>query len=362
MARKLLFVFATVALVAMLLEGLARVGMQSVEHSADDASWRRVWVREHSDTREIYYEFDVYDALLGWRARPNLRDRKVFGNKILNTNSLGLRGAGEYVIDESSDGDKGDGSNERLRVLVLGDSFTFGDEVSDDETFCHYLGRRLPEAEIMNFGMHGYGHDQMLLLYRELARQYRPDVVVVAFVYADIYRNLLRFRDYAKPRFVLDDGSLRLEGSPVPSPEEMLAREPLRSKLLDAIGLARNVFLTRTGRLESRARELSLAILDELIDEVRADGGLPLLFYLPAGPEVLDQADDLSEGEAFMLAYCEQRDVACGSARPEFAAAVARGKRFATDRHWGPAGHRASARALAALLQDAGVTSPSQHP
>jgi hypothetical protein len=361
-ARKLLFVFATVALVAMLLEGLARVGMQSVEHSADDASWRRVWVREHSNTREIYYEFDVYDPLLGWRARPNLRNRRVFGDEILNTNSLGLRGATEYAIGDPGGRNESGEPNERLRVLVLGDSFTFGDEVSDDETFCHYLSRLLPEVEIMNFGMHGYGHDQMLLLYRELARQYRPDVVVVAFVYADIYRNLLSFRDYAKPRFVLDSGSLRLEGSPVPSPEETLAREPLRSKLLDAIDLAHNVFVTRTGRLESRARELSLAILDNLIDEVQADGGLPLLFYLPAGPEILRQAEDPSDGETFMLAYCEQRGVVCGSARPEFGAAVARGKRFATDRHWGPAGHRAAARAQAALLRAAGVTSASQHP
>lgn len=333
MARKLLFTFATVALMAMVLEGLARLGMQFIEHPADDASWRRVWVKKHSDTREIYYEFNIYDPLLGWRARPKLRNHKVFGDKILNTNSLKLRGAKKYMIDESVGRDRNDEARERLRVLVLGDSFTFNNEVSDDETFCHYLGRRLPDAEIMNFGMHNYGHDQMLLLYRELARQYRPDVVVIAFVYADIYRNLLGFRDYAKPRFVLKNGSLRLESSPVPSPEETLSSEPLRLKLLDAIGLAHNVFLTRSGRLESRARELSLAILDNLIDKIQKDGGLPVLFYLPAEPEVLNTTDDPSEEETFMLAYCEQHNVVCGSARTKFGAAVTRGKRFATDRH-----------------------------
>jgi hypothetical protein len=351
--RKLLFALATLGLVAMVLEGLARLVMPLVEHAADDASWRRVWLAEHSDAREIYYEFDVYDPLLGWRAKPNLRNRTVFGDKTLNTNSLGLRGAREYAFDRPA------GST---RILVLGDSFTFGDEVSDDETFCHYLGQQLPDAEIMNFGMHGYGHDQMLLLYRELAREYRPDVVVVAFVYPDIYRNLLRFRDYAKPRFVLEDGNLRLDNSPVPTPDQTLAREPLRSKWVDTIALVRSVIEARTGRLEAKARNLSLKILDELVDEIRADGGLPVFLYLPTGAEPLDQDEAVSEKEAFLLTHCEQRGVACASARAEFNAATARGANFAVDRHWGPAGHRAAAHALARLLNDADVASLQRRP
>ena len=356
MARTLLFALATLALVGMIVEGLARLSMPFIEHAADDGSWRRVWIAEHSDSREIYYEFDVYDPLLGWRAKPNLRNRRAFGDEILNTNSLGLRGEREYAVEKSPR------VNGATRILVLGDSFTFGDEVSDDETFCHYLGQLLPEAEVMNFGMHGYGHDQMLLLYREVARQYRPDVVIVAFVYLDMDRNLLRFRDYAKPRFVLEKGDLRLDNSPVPTPEQTLAREPWRSKFVDALALALRAIETRTGRREERARKLSLRILDELIDEVRADGGLPLFLYLPAGREVLNHDPAPTEEEAFLFAHCEQRGVACASARAEFIAASTRGVAFATDRHWGPPGHRAAARALAALLRESGVTSASPHP
>ena len=243
---------------------------------------------------------------------------------------------------------------------MLGDSFTFGDEVSDDETFCHYLGKLLPDAEVMNFGMHGYGHDQMLILYRELGRRYRPDVVVLAFVYSDVYRNLLHFRDYAKPRFVPHDEGLRLVNSPVPSPETTLAREPLRSKLADAVRLVRTLFEARMGRLEPRARELSLRILDALIDETRADGALPVFLYLPTGPEVLNHADAASEEESFLLDHCARREVACATARSEFSAAAERGANFATDRHWGPVGHRASARALAKLLRTAGLTKHSR--
>ncbi len=51
--------------------------------------------------------------------------------------------------------------------MVLADSFTFGDEVSDDETYSSYLQQALPGAENINLGVHGYGHDQMLILLME---------------------------------------------------------------------------------------------------------------------------------------------------------------------------------------------------
>ncbi len=375
MAKRFLFTLASLAMVAMICEGLARVALPFVEHGADDASHRRLWVAEHSDTREIYYEFDAFDPILGWRSKPKLRDRVVFGDKTLNTNSLGLRGRREYDILKQP------GST---RILVLGDSFTFGDEVSDNETFSHYLGELLPNAEVMNFGMHGYGHDQMLLLYREVGRQFRPDVVVLGFVYSDIYRNLLSFRDYSKPRFVADGKGLRLDNSPVPTPEETLAREPLRSKLWDALQLARTLVATRGGRLEGRARALSLRILDALLEETRADGAVPVFLYLPIGleveglevegleveareiealavePEALKRSERLREREAFLLDHCTVREVPCASARGEFSAAAARGVRFSTGLHWGPAGHRASAAALAKLLRSAGLAKPVQ--
>lgn len=365
MAKRFLFTLASLAMLAMIGEGLARVAMPFVEHGADDASHRRLWVAEHSDTREIYYEFDAFDPALGWRSKPKLRDRVVFGDKTLNTNSLGLRGRREYDILKQP------GST---RILVLGDSFTFGDEVSDNETFSHYLGELLPNAEVMNFGMHGYGHDQMLLLYREVGRQFRPDVVVLGFVYSDIYRNLLSFRDYSKPRFVADGKGLRLDNSPVPTPEETLAREPLRSKLWDALQLARTLVAARGERLEGRARALSLRILDALVEETRADGAVPVFLYLPTGlevaglevtglevePEMLKRSEQLREREAFLLDHCALREVPCASARGEFSAAAATGVRFSTGLHWGPAGHRASAAALAKLLRSAGLATPFQ--
>ena len=50
---------------------------------------------------------------------------------------------------------------------MLGDSFTFGEDVGDDETYSHHLEQLLPGTEVINLGVHGYGHDQMLIYLRE---------------------------------------------------------------------------------------------------------------------------------------------------------------------------------------------------
>ncbi len=79
----------------------------------------------------------------------------------------------------------------KIRIAVLGDSFTFGEEISDDETYSARLEQIIPNSEVLNFGNHGYGHDQMLIYFRSEVRRYRPDIVVLGFVPMDMQRNLL---------------------------------------------------------------------------------------------------------------------------------------------------------------------------
>lgn len=130
---------------------------------------------------EAYYAFDMYDASKGWIPKPNLRDVKTFDNKTLNTNSKGLRGKRDFPYTKNKN---------KVRILILGDSFTFGDEVSDDETYSAYLQAMLPDTEIINMGMHGYGHDQMLILLKEEGIKYQPDIVILGFLAClEIYSN-----------------------------------------------------------------------------------------------------------------------------------------------------------------------------
>jgi hypothetical protein len=67
-------------------------------------------------------------------------------------------------------------------------SFTFGQEVGDDETWSCFLQNLLPGSEVINFGVQAYGHDQMLLYLQEEGIKYHPDIVILGFVSMDMRR------------------------------------------------------------------------------------------------------------------------------------------------------------------------------
>ena len=198
----------------MAFEGASRLALSNEAFlrrvsANDDPSWRLRWIARHGASGRLQYEIDEWHPTRGWALKPNLRDVPVPGGKLLNSNSKGVRGRREHA------GEKAPGTT---RILVLGDSFTFGEDVGDDETYSHHLEQLLPGTEVINLGVHGYGHDQMLIYLREEGIRYRPDIVILGFLTGDMERNVLSFRDYAKPRFVLDGGKPALRHSPVPPP------------------------------------------------------------------------------------------------------------------------------------------------
>src|SRR5712672_804353 len=69
------------------------------------------------------------------------------------------------------------------RVAVIGDSFVFGSGVVRGDVFTSRLSRADPQFNVWNFGVPGGGPFNALYLWRDYARQVRPQVVVVA-VYA----------------------------------------------------------------------------------------------------------------------------------------------------------------------------------
>lgn len=72
-----------------------------------------------------------------------------------------------------------------LRIVVLGESATFGYGVGYDETFCNRLEELLRgggrEAEVIDAGVVGYTIVQGIERYRAFAKAYDPDIVVEAF-------------------------------------------------------------------------------------------------------------------------------------------------------------------------------------
>ena len=353
MSRKksLLLVLAYVAFLAFLLEGSARLAFSIPQigkrlQANEDYAYRRNWVGEHQRSgTAVYYTFDMYDPSKGWMPKPNLRDVKVFNDKILNTNSKGIRGKKDFPYSKTKD---------KLRILILGDSFTFGDEVSDDETYAYYLQEMLPRTEVINMGVHGFGHDQMLILFKEEGIKYRPDIVLLGFLPLDMSRNILDFRDFAKPRFVLEWGELKLTGSPVSRPEEILQWDWTRPRMIDLFSLIHHRIKKSLGLQQREMEEITTAILMDLIRSAESIHAIPILAYLPRGREIAKNIAVLP-GEKYMFSICQENEKArCFSTRPLFAAKLAKGETFKPRGHWNPPAHLTVAEAIKNFLVNEG--------
>ena len=85
------------------------------------------------------------------------------------------------------------------RIAFVGDAFTFGDWASDVEHSYegqveHALRKRQenrggPVLEVMNFGVGGYGFDDMALIVSEEVLRFSPDVVVIGMFNGNDLRN-----------------------------------------------------------------------------------------------------------------------------------------------------------------------------
>jgi GDSL-like Lipase/Acylhydrolase family len=129
----------------------------------------------------------------------------------------GVHGVNTWAKEPVSIGDAGIRSNgasrrvaDRPLTLAVGDSFTFGDGVGDDQTWPAHL-EELAEARVVNAGVPGYGVDQAVLRAEILAARFRPDVIVLGLIHDDILRAEMAVRaGVYKPTFAIENGELRL--------------------------------------------------------------------------------------------------------------------------------------------------------
>lgn len=103
-------------------------------------------------------------------------------------------------------------------VLAVGDSYTYGEEAAEDESWPAFLQTRLARP-VVNGGVSGYGFDQIVLRAEAMAPQIRPGIIVAAFIADDISRTeMSRMWGANKPYFTLEgDGRLVLRNVPVPA-------------------------------------------------------------------------------------------------------------------------------------------------
>ena len=163
----------------------------------------------------------IYDALLGWKFRPNSTRQ----NGEFTINSAGMRSTREYDMQPPAD---------TLRIALFGDSFTAGDDSTDEAAWSRLLEINLNLAgirtEVLNFGVSAYGMDQAYLRWRYQGVDYAPDIVVFGLQAENLDRNVNVFRQllhplgppFSKPRFVFIDDALHLVNSPTIPPEQLI--------------------------------------------------------------------------------------------------------------------------------------------
>lgn len=95
-------------------------------------------------------------------------------NRLIGINSQGFRDF-EYAINKPADS---------LRIIVVGDSVTFGDGLSLEDTYVKQLERLLRKAlnkqvEVLNFGASGASTINELELIERKILVYRPDILIL---------------------------------------------------------------------------------------------------------------------------------------------------------------------------------------
>jgi hypothetical protein len=337
-AVKVVAVIAGLLLSTLALEGILRLrpGDALPESLRKELRWRA----RHASGSILTDPINEFSRTLGWEVRPNLRTDGI------TSNSAGLRGLREYSWEPRAD---------QVRVLCVGDSFTFGEHLRDEETMPVRLEAELNQGsatwEVLNLGVVAYGTDQQWLRLSEKGLRYKPSIVVLGFFEENLDRNVLSFRDYAKPYFLLRHGQLVLQNVPVPAPEELLARPPkfppvyLASFLGTLFGDLRSSFAL--GNLAgTEAGRVTLAILEAMRERVVGSGGVLVLMTIPR--PIRPRGGHTEE----MLAEWAQRtETPFLNLRTAYLALPPQAREHLYGGHWTPYGASVSARFLAEKLR-----------
>ncbi len=263
----------TFVLILLILEVVFRaVGVRIDDSYPNDSWWWRAkWFNGHRyNANRLFYPIDEFHPLYGWILKAGLRDVKVSG-AFVSSNGIKVRGTQEFDLDDTS----------KRRLLAIGDSFTFGECAGDSESYPAILQSYLPQTDVLNAAVHGWGIDQILLRLQREGADFKPSIVMLGCVNNDLTRNHLWFRDFAKPYFVLEEGALKLKGAPILSPEEMLSG--FHSELFDWVSSKWHLYSRPMNIMQDDS--LSEKLLEQVVREIRRLNAVPVFVYLPGKDE-----------------------------------------------------------------------------
>lgn len=139
------------------------------------------------------------DPYLGWGFKANARDSQITA-------------AGSYVFysintqelrDKETPFKKQKGE---FRIIALGESNVMGLGINYGKRFTEIIEKALPNVEMVNMGIWGFGLDQSLLQLEREGFKYNPDLVILFIIEdsMDRAKDFIRCGDW-KPRFIVNN-------------------------------------------------------------------------------------------------------------------------------------------------------------
>lgn len=322
------------------------------------------------------YKFYKFDPVLGWANAPGMRgtySRDEFTYPIaVNAHSMRQH-------DVSLERVPG-----RKRIAVIGDSFVWGVGVSDEQRLTERLAEKL-DAEVLNFGVAGYGPIQYVLTIDRILA-FDPDLVLLIFCLGNDWGDNVLFDryDYFKPYAVPDEqAGFEIRGYPLPNVDDFGFNESdTGSVLLDRLVGAFNRGLGRPEQaglvgyhdwmvyhlddldeeqraLTEQAIEINEALLVQLDRKIRAAGTPWAIVPAPTKCEYSQTCvNDDSGLRLGALRILEATAARIGVPMIETVSLLDGSYFWKKDGHWKPEGHERIASQIAETVRETGLLAP----
>jgi hypothetical protein len=269
------------------------------------------------------------DAQTGWSNAPNFLTTRI--NAAGEEWSIRIDQNGQRLITQNPAA--------RHRILILGDSLSFGEGIDTKDRFDVKMLSSLPGACIINTGTMGYGTDQEYVAFRNWKHLLESGDTVLIVLNQSDYPDVLRRRFFgrAKPYFE------KVEGSYVLRPPAIGLWERWSDWSRVASVVARLIDPTAPESLDDPRQ--SIEIINFILGRIREEvpRGVRVVLAHQGTRDFLRPKLGLSS-----TIFCQFADV-CINLDDVLAADLAH---LLPDGHWSASGHAAVAQALLKAFRD----------
>ncbi len=147
------------------------------------------------------------DKKFGWRATDNF-----YRDSILK-DAEGKEYRAKVTTDDHGFRLFGNLQSKKVKVLVIGDSFTFAVDVSNDKTYYSLLAKKSKDMEFFAYGVSGYSTLQEFMVLDKYIDLIKPNIVILQLCTNDIFDNCYELEKISAYNIRRDRPYMDLQGN-----------------------------------------------------------------------------------------------------------------------------------------------------